>query len=271
MSQEKLSREEMITLVRKIMRTEGTKAEQAADLALFHTNCTHPDGISLMSWPPGCPPTAEEIVDKAMSPAFRTWLETLHTFDPKRGAAPLRVPLPPVVSQAAPEQFATGGFRFSPDHPHYGSTYPHDQVTKAMFSPDFSHRAVTHTYDEWDGGLLWIDGECVEVPTDKRDYPLADNIGRWIDNHTFTIEVGGLEHPLADPRVNDRLGMIRGLLIYDAAQKLRVLALPGPADAWNAPVAVRDQETVLVYANADARDRQHAARKITLAPARSAS
>lgn len=96
-------------------------------------------------------------------------------------------------------------FRFSPDHPHYGSTYPHSQVTKVEFSPDFLHCAVTHTYREWYGALLWIDGECVEVGS---------------INHTFTIEVGGLEHALADPRVNDPLGTIRGLLIYDAAQKL---------------------------------------------------
>jgi len=198
--------------------------------------------------------------------AFQMWRETLRTFDPKRGAAPLRVPLPRAVSQAAPEQFAAAGFRFSPDHPHYGSSYPHDQVTKVTFSPDVSHCAVTHTYKEWDGALLWIDGECVEVPTDKRDYPLADNIGHWIDNHTFTIAVGGLEHPLADPRVNDPLGTIRGLLIYDAAQKLRVLALPGPVDAWNAPVAVRDHQSVLVYANADARDGQREARKLALGP-----
>jgi len=109
------------------------------------------------------------------------------------------------------------------------------------------------------------------VPTDNRDYPLTDNFGRWIDDHTFAIEFGGLAHPLADPRINNPLGTIRGLLIYDAAQKVRVLALPGPADAWDAPVAVRDQETVLVYANADARDRQDAARKITLAPTRNAS
>jgi hypothetical protein len=35
------------------------------------------------------------------------------------------------------------------DNPHYGSTYPHNQVTKVEFSPDFSHRAVTHAYGEW--------------------------------------------------------------------------------------------------------------------------
>jgi len=74
MSQAKLSREEMITLVRKIMRGEGTEAEQDANVALFRANCLHPNGTDLIFWPHGFPhdptkpePTAEEIVDKAMS------------------------------------------------------------------------------------------------------------------------------------------------------------------------------------------------------------
>ena len=77
MSQEKLSREEMVTLVRKIMRAEwakGTEAEQDADLTLFRANCLHPARADLIFWPHGVPhdptkpmPTAEEIVDKAMS------------------------------------------------------------------------------------------------------------------------------------------------------------------------------------------------------------
>jgi len=74
MSQDKLSREEMITLVRKIRRAEGTEAQQNADLALFQANCLHPDSTDLIFWPHGFPhdptkpePTAEEIVDKAIS------------------------------------------------------------------------------------------------------------------------------------------------------------------------------------------------------------
>ena len=77
MSQEKLSREEMITLVRKIMRAawaKETEAERDADLTLFLANCLDPAGTDLIFWPHGFPhdptkpePTAEEIVDKAMS------------------------------------------------------------------------------------------------------------------------------------------------------------------------------------------------------------
>jgi hypothetical protein len=66
----KLSREEMITLV----QGRRTEAELHADVALFQANCVHPDGTNLIFWPHGVPhdptkpdPTAEEIVDKAMS------------------------------------------------------------------------------------------------------------------------------------------------------------------------------------------------------------
>jgi hypothetical protein len=74
MYEEKLSREEMIALVQKIMRAEGTEAEQDANVALFQANCQHSGGTDLIFWPHGFPhdpakpePTAAEIVDKAMS------------------------------------------------------------------------------------------------------------------------------------------------------------------------------------------------------------
>jgi len=70
-----LSRAEMIELVEKIRRAEGTGAEIHANVALFDANCRNPNKNSLIFWPHGVPhdsskaePTAEEIVDKAMMP-----------------------------------------------------------------------------------------------------------------------------------------------------------------------------------------------------------
>jgi hypothetical protein len=70
----KLTRAEMIALVEKILRGEGTEEEQNAAVQLFNANCLHPKGSNLIFWPHGFPhkpdlpePTAEEIVDKAMS------------------------------------------------------------------------------------------------------------------------------------------------------------------------------------------------------------
>jgi hypothetical protein len=69
-----LSREEMLALVRRIMRAEGTAEQADADVELFIANCKHRTGSDLIFWPSGFPhdpskpePMAEEIVEKAMS------------------------------------------------------------------------------------------------------------------------------------------------------------------------------------------------------------
>ena len=71
----KLTRAEMIALVEKIQRAEGTEEEMDAALELFIANCRHPSGSDLIFWPHGFPhnpelpePTTEEIVDKALDP-----------------------------------------------------------------------------------------------------------------------------------------------------------------------------------------------------------
>lgn len=70
----KLTRDEMIALVDKIRRNDGTEKEINAAVELFRFNCLHPSGSSLIFWPHGYPhnpnlpePTTEEIVDKALS------------------------------------------------------------------------------------------------------------------------------------------------------------------------------------------------------------
>jgi hypothetical protein len=74
-SDRKLTRAEMIALVEKIRRAEGTEEEIGAAVELFCANCLHPSGSDLIFWPYGFPdnpnlpePTTEEIVDKALSP-----------------------------------------------------------------------------------------------------------------------------------------------------------------------------------------------------------
>ena len=68
----KLARAEMIALVEKIRRAEGTEEEIGALVELFDANCLHPSKSDLIFWPHGSPhnpnlpePTPEEIVDKA--------------------------------------------------------------------------------------------------------------------------------------------------------------------------------------------------------------
>lgn len=72
----KLTREEMIALVDKIRRAEGTEEEIGAVVELSDANCLHPSKNGLIFWPHGFPdnpnlpePTTEEIVDKALDPS----------------------------------------------------------------------------------------------------------------------------------------------------------------------------------------------------------
>lgn len=187
---------------------------------------------------------------------FRRWRRAIVSHEPTRGTGPLRMPLPLGVAYASRAEFEDAGFGFSDTNARYASTYPHSHIERVEFSPTLSHRAVTLTYDAWPGAMLWVDEVCVQVPVDDRDYPLIDCSGRWIDDHTFTIAVGGLDHPLDVADHGQRLGAIRGLLIYDAACQCLTVVLPRDDEVWTDPVAVRDRhgEKILVYANAAARD-----------------
>lgn len=70
----RLSRDEMVALVSRIMRAEGSEEESDADLDQFIANCRHPAGSDLIFWPdqvpefaPGHEPTVDEVVDLALS------------------------------------------------------------------------------------------------------------------------------------------------------------------------------------------------------------
>jgi hypothetical protein len=69
-----LTRDEMIALVTRICKVEGTESEIDQMVRLFVANCKHPGGSDLIFWPHGYPhdpsmpePTVEQIVDQAMS------------------------------------------------------------------------------------------------------------------------------------------------------------------------------------------------------------
>jgi hypothetical protein len=70
---DKLSRDQMLVLVGRIFRAEGTEMAADADIALFVANCAHPSKTDILFWPELVPelagrvPTAEEVVDLAMN------------------------------------------------------------------------------------------------------------------------------------------------------------------------------------------------------------
>jgi hypothetical protein len=71
---EPLTRDEMLALVARIYRAEGTEEDAARDLTLFIANCVHPSATDILFWPELVPelkgrvPTVEEVVVLAMGP-----------------------------------------------------------------------------------------------------------------------------------------------------------------------------------------------------------
>lgn len=69
----RMTRDEMINLVKEIMSVEGTEAEEDDRVDVFAFQCQHPAGTDLIFWPNLVPeledvddPTAAQIVDLAM-------------------------------------------------------------------------------------------------------------------------------------------------------------------------------------------------------------
>jgi len=63
-----LDRAELIAIVRRIMDADGTESEIDALIATLESNVPHPSVSDLIFWPPsGDEPTAEQIVDAAMT------------------------------------------------------------------------------------------------------------------------------------------------------------------------------------------------------------
>jgi hypothetical protein len=64
---EKLSREELVDLVKKIMAVDGTQDELDQFIDLLIKNVPHPEVTNLIYYPPdGKDFTAEEIIDLAL-------------------------------------------------------------------------------------------------------------------------------------------------------------------------------------------------------------
>jgi Colicin immunity protein / pyocin immunity protein len=64
---EKMSREELIELVRKIMDAEGSEEEIDVWLDELERNVPHPEVSDLIFWPKKEPVTPEEVVDEALA------------------------------------------------------------------------------------------------------------------------------------------------------------------------------------------------------------
>ena len=189
--------------------------------------------------------TDSPVDDRAVD-AILSWLGACHGAALREDGS-LAVAQPAAMADAIPQEFARADFRFRPEDPYYGATYPHHFVARVHFAPDFSHRAVTLEFiGAWAGEQLWVDGRRVDGPADHRGVTYFERV-RWLDSRYLTVLVGQPEHPLSDRLVNDALGSVRGIAIYDAADAKTVLVLPESTESWTEPYAARRGDVVDIH------------------------
>jgi hypothetical protein len=63
----KLSREELIALVQRIMDSDGSEEEVDEMISLLQASVPHPEVTDLIFWPKHGEPSAEDVVDAALA------------------------------------------------------------------------------------------------------------------------------------------------------------------------------------------------------------
>jgi hypothetical protein len=163
------------------------------------------------------------------------------------------------------------GFEFHNERSAYNFLDPGGKSTvRVDFSPGLRHQAVLiQGPDDWSGALLWVDEEAVPVPRDPDGNPLTEKSAEWLDDRFVYARIGGLwDHPLLDPGAIDKLGNLRGVVIWDTLEHESRVELPEPRQRWTSPlVGVRDN-SLHIYADGDAFRQNRADRVIPIRPPR---
>ncbi|WP_431908734.1 hypothetical protein [Nonomuraea jabiensis] len=161
-------------------------------------------------------------------------------------------PAPP--TGVTPAEYGAIGWEFTDERCAYNFLDTAGKgVVRVAFAPGLRRQALTVRAPGWIGAQLWVDGEPVPVPCEPEWGPLCDEHVTWLDDRFLHAEVGGLwSHPLYDPVTMDLLGNIRGMLIWDAAERVRHLLLPAPAEAWTSPILLRRGDSWCVYPDGEA-------------------
>jgi hypothetical protein len=193
---------------------------------------------------------------------FDTWLDMVTKPDAYRFLVRLQPPLSPLLAQASREALAAARVKFSIDVPQYGSMDIANATLRVQYSPDWSRRVFTLKYFDSPGALLWIDGQALDALTGRQADLVLDCIVHWLDDDTFTVQIGGLEHPRSDPRVHTELGTVLGLLIVNAARRQALPVLPKDAEDWPDPRATRHPGRIDIHADKQAMRDQRVARSV---------
>ncbi len=165
-----------------------------------------------------------------------------------------RFPLPP--TGFTPADCEAAGFEMQSERHARASLDGHDYShfihgdVDVRFSPDLRHQAVwiDDAYGWPHEQLLVVDGEVVPLPQEpERLVPWEEP--QWLDDRFVYFVVEGLvNHPLYVVKDNsDRIGNLRGLLIWDAVKRVGRIERPDPTEAWTFPQIVQCDGTWRVY------------------------
>ncbi len=163
-------------------------------------------------------------------------------------------PYPTVPAGMTLADYRELGFEFSDERCAFNYLDETGKSTiRLVFSPDLRHQALLLQGPNWIGALLWVDGEPVPVPCDPDLGPLCEQFAEWLDDRFVHAEVGGLwDHPLYDPTKINLLGNVRGLLIWDASERVRRMELPRPTEAWTSPILLASGDSWRIYPDGEA-------------------
>jgi hypothetical protein len=167
---------------------------------------------------------------------------------------PRRFPPPP--AGFTPADCEAAGFEMQSDRHARARLDGHDYSrgidddVDVRFSPDLRHQAVwiDDAYGWPRGQLLAVDGEAVPLAQEpERLVPWEEP--RWLDDRFVYFVVAGLvNHPMYVAKSNsDRIGNLRGLLIWDTVNRVARIERPHPTDAWTFPQIVQCDGTWRIY------------------------
>lgn len=209
---------------------------------------------------------AMNVRDPARVSAFSAWqketgrlaMQGLHSF---------RQDFPTPPRMISPEDCKELGFEFHNELSAYNFLDSAGRSTvRVDFSPGLKHHAVTvQGPEDWAGALLWVDAEVVPVPRDADESPLCERSAHWLDERFVYARIGGLwDHPLVEPGAIDRLGSLRGVLIWDALRHERRLEAPSPEQRWEHPLVSLRDGSLRVFADGDAFKQHRADRTLAV-------
>lgn len=130
-------------------------------------------------------------------------------------------------------------------------------------SPEGRHQALSWLPADSDGCHLWVDGREVGGPRDARGLLPLDG-GDWCSERIYLAAIVPDEHPMQDWAVPFSRGVQRGALLVDVVTGRQWVERPPDDALWSAPLGREADGELLLYADGEAREAGHVARRLPL-------